>query len=86
MPLNEECGLLEWVANTNAFKNILEAGYARHGRKLYTSELHNTVETSRKQGTQRQIDAFCNIITPMYVSKPSQLMAGSSQPCLAIGS
>ncbi|EIW68190.1 hypothetical protein TREMEDRAFT_32442 [Tremella mesenterica DSM 1558] len=35
MPLNEECGLLEWVSHTNALKNIVEKGYARYGKKLY---------------------------------------------------
>ncbi|WWC71522.1 uncharacterized protein I206_105480 [Kwoniella pini CBS 10737] len=35
MPLNEECGLLEWVANTNALKSILEKGYGRYGKKVY---------------------------------------------------
>lgn len=35
MPLNEECGLLEWVSNTNALKVILEKGYARYNKKVY---------------------------------------------------
>jgi serine/threonine-protein kinase ATR len=35
MPLNEECGLLEWVPNTTALRSILEKGYSRHGKKLY---------------------------------------------------
>lgn len=37
MPLNEECGLLEWVSNTVPLKGILESGYARHGKKVYVS-------------------------------------------------
>lgn len=35
MPLNEECGLLEWVVNTNALKNILEKGYQRHNKRIW---------------------------------------------------
>jgi serine/threonine-protein kinase ATR len=35
MPLNEECGLLEWVSNTSAFKRILDKEYGRFGKKLY---------------------------------------------------
>lgn len=35
MPLNEECGLLEWVVNTHALKNILEKGYQRHGKRIW---------------------------------------------------
>lgn len=37
MPLNEECGLLEWVSNTNALKSILEKNYARRGVRIYVS-------------------------------------------------
>jgi serine/threonine-protein kinase ATR len=37
MPLNEECGLLEWVANTHALKNILEKGYQRQGKRIWVS-------------------------------------------------
>ncbi|WVF72846.1 hypothetical protein IAT40_007664 [Kwoniella sp. CBS 6097] len=39
MPLNEECGLLEWVANTYALKGILEKGYARYNKKIYVSTM-----------------------------------------------
>lgn len=39
MPLNEECGLLEWVSNTNALKRILEKEYARQGKKIYVSRI-----------------------------------------------
>lgn len=35
MPLNEECGLLEWVANTHALKNILEKGYSRQNKRIW---------------------------------------------------
>lgn len=37
MPLNEECGLLEWVSNTKAMKSILEKEYTRYGKKIYVS-------------------------------------------------
>lgn len=37
MPLNEECGLLEWVVNTHALKNILEKGYTRQGKRIWVS-------------------------------------------------
>lgn len=37
MPLNEECGLLEWVVNTHALKNILEKGYQRQGKRIWVS-------------------------------------------------
>lgn len=38
MPLNEECGLLEWVSGTSALKRILEKEYARVGKRLYVRE------------------------------------------------
>ena len=34
-PLNEECGMLEWVSNTKGLRNILMALYQERG--LYTS-------------------------------------------------
>ncbi|ORX38472.1 hypothetical protein BD324DRAFT_641616 [Kockovaella imperatae] len=37
MPLNEECGLLQWVSNTKALKSILEQGYLRQGKRIYPS-------------------------------------------------
>ena len=39
MPLNEECGLLEWVVNTHALKNILEKGYQRQGKRIWVGPL-----------------------------------------------
>ncbi|ODO06790.1 hypothetical protein I350_04149 [Cryptococcus amylolentus CBS 6273] len=39
MPLNEECGLLEWVANTAPFKSILEKCYARYGKRVWVSDV-----------------------------------------------
>nr|WPS94695.1 serine/threonine-protein kinase [Naematelia aurantialba] len=66
MPLNEECGLLEWVSNTNALKSILEKGYASKGQRIYTSELHKMLETSRAQGPAMQIRVFKEKVIPMY--------------------
>lgn len=38
MPLNELCGLIEWVSNTLPLKVILEDHYKRrNGKKLYVS-------------------------------------------------
>jgi serine/threonine-protein kinase ATR len=47
MPLNEECGLLEWVANTHALKNILEKGYNRQGKRIWVSH-----QSTAKKGTK----------------------------------
>jgi len=37
MPLNEECGMLEWVPNTLPLRNILIKGYDRREVKTYVS-------------------------------------------------
>lgn len=39
MPLNEECGMLEWVSNTIPLRNILIKAYERRDVKTYVSEL-----------------------------------------------
>lgn len=80
MPLNEECGLLEWVSNTSAFKRILDKEYGRFGKKLYvgflppqlgmiaesqTNDLHTMLEQSRKAGPKKQVEVFENKIVPM---------------------
>ncbi len=48
MPLNEECGLIEWVSNTQALKPTLEKLYDRHKKKVYTRELYNKLDQARK--------------------------------------
>ncbi|BEJ16287.1 hypothetical protein CspHIS471_0508920 [Cutaneotrichosporon sp. HIS471] len=48
MPLNEECGLIEWVSHTHALKPTLEKLYDRHKKKVYTREIFNKLETARK--------------------------------------
>lgn len=37
MPLNEECGLLEWVNNTVALRAILTKLYEREKKKVFVS-------------------------------------------------
>jgi serine/threonine-protein kinase ATR len=77
MPLNEDCGLLEWVNHTLPLKTILDKGYARQGKKVYvgqdsdlslsqTTELHTTLETARRSGPAEQIKTFRYTILPMY--------------------
>ncbi|OCF57218.1 hypothetical protein L486_04674 [Kwoniella mangroviensis CBS 10435] len=59
MPLNEECGLLEWVANTNALKSILEKGYQRHNKRIY-------IWNKDKENFEPLIQAFRDQILPKY--------------------
>lgn len=39
VPLNEECGLLEWVSNTCGFRNIVNDIYRSRGKITRTSEI-----------------------------------------------
>ncbi|OCF42201.1 serine/threonine-protein kinase ATR [Kwoniella heveanensis CBS 569] len=70
MPLNEECGLLEWVANTYALKGILEKGYARYSKKIYTNDIHALTENARKQGGKDNLEPLVQVfkkhILPKY--------------------
>ncbi|KAL7422782.1 hypothetical protein Q5752_002077 [Cryptotrichosporon argae] len=69
MPLNEECGLLEWVAHTQALKSILEAGYQRYNKKIYSNDLYKTLEEARNSGPDwenRIHQAFRTKIIPQY--------------------
>lgn len=46
MPLNELCGLIEWVSNTLPLKVILEDQYKRKdNKKLYVSLARSETET-----------------------------------------
>ncbi|ELR24308.1 serine-protein kinase ATR family protein [Acanthamoeba castellanii str. Neff] len=41
VPLNEECGLIEWVPNTTGFRHILTAIYNAEGLGLATKQLRD---------------------------------------------
>ncbi|WFD42131.1 non-specific serine/threonine protein kinase [Malassezia psittaci] len=47
--LNEECGLIEWVPNTVAYRQILTKHYAALDVPLYTSDLKAIFEEARAQ-------------------------------------
>lgn len=44
VPLNEECGLIEWVPNTTGFRHILTAIYNAEGLGL---AVHQTLSAWR---------------------------------------
>lgn len=64
MPLNEECGLLEWVSNTNALKGILEKGYQRHGKRVYVSVLLTSEANSRRMTCIKSLKKLESKVTP----------------------
>ena len=45
--LNEECGLIEWVPNTVAFRHILAKHYAALDIPMYTSDLKTILDAAR---------------------------------------
>lgn len=45
--LNEECGLIEWVPNTVAYRQILSKHYAALDIPLYTSDLKTIMDEAR---------------------------------------
>lgn len=67
MPLNEECGLLEWVTNTHGFKGILETNYGRQNKKIFTNEVIDLLTTTRKQCQPEVLTAiFKDKVLPLY--------------------
>ncbi|KAF8338841.1 uncharacterized protein EI90DRAFT_2908515 [Cantharellus anzutake] len=50
IPLNEECGLIEWVNNTKGFRHILKELYEARGIQLMASDIH-----AIKSGTDKSV-------------------------------
>ena len=58
MPLNEECGLIEWVPNTIGFRNIVYDIYKSRGKLTRSSEIKAIMSTTRgptKDWSQKQL-------------------------------
>lgn len=55
-PLNEECGLIEWVPNTNTLRNLVQQLYADQGTSVRTAEIRDSYEEYlRKYGRSRRL-------------------------------
>lgn len=73
-PLNEECGMLEWVNHTIPMKVILTKAYERHQKKVFTNELYAqldrgeriTNEAKRKEKEDALTTAFRDKVLPAY--------------------
>lgn len=56
VPLNEECGLLEWVPNTHGFRQVMNDLYRAHGLHLRNADLQALWRPERHPRlTKRQI-------------------------------
>jgi len=66
IPLNEECGLLEWVPNTTGFRYILNKIYKEKGCVAKISELKQLYDTMRTASLSTKVDVFTNRVIPKY--------------------
>eukprot|EP00731_Ephydatia_muelleri_P024256 Em0016g527a len=65
IPLNEECGLLEWVPNTHGFRNIIQKLYQEKGIQIPGKKVREMIEAS-KSDPQRLKDLFVKQLLPMH--------------------
>lgn len=58
-PLNEECGLIEWVPNTNTLRNLVQSLYTDQGTSVRTGEVRDAYEmyVSKHGRTRRLAEA-----------------------------
>lgn len=73
-PLNEECGMLEWVNHTIPLKVILTKGYERQQKKVFTNEIYAHLDrgersadrNKRGEKEKRLTEAFRDKVLPLY--------------------
>ncbi|KZO97981.1 hypothetical protein CALVIDRAFT_50339 [Calocera viscosa TUFC12733] len=64
IPLNEECGLVEWVPNTIGFRHILAKCYEARKMKIYNNEIAAMLERERYSGNAGTM--FEKQLLPMF--------------------
>ncbi|XP_029733989.2 serine/threonine-protein kinase ATR-like [Aedes albopictus] len=65
LPLNEECGIIEWVENLNTFRSIICTYYKQRGLGMPAKELRN-YNFKRQELLQKKRDTFLNILLPRH--------------------
>ncbi|XP_055592827.1 serine/threonine-protein kinase ATR-like [Uranotaenia lowii] len=65
LPLNEECGIIEWVDNLNTFRSIICTYYKQRGLGMPAKELRN-YNYKRQDPLQKKRDAFVNCLLPRH--------------------
>ncbi|XP_055529516.1 serine/threonine-protein kinase ATR-like [Wyeomyia smithii] len=65
LPLNEECGIVEWVENLSTFRNIICTYYKQRGEGLTAKELRN-YNYKRHDSLQIKKEAFLNVLLPRH--------------------
>ncbi|KDQ08227.1 hypothetical protein BOTBODRAFT_569890 [Botryobasidium botryosum FD-172 SS1] len=66
VPLNEECGLIEWVPNTTGMRHILTKSYAARDIALYTKSIGDALDKAKRQGERAAGQAFVRDVLPQY--------------------
>ncbi|TIC65516.1 hypothetical protein E3Q01_02063 [Wallemia mellicola] len=62
IPLNERCGLIEWVKDTRTFRSILIERYEYRGIKWYSPDIGNMLERGRTNGPEQTIHMFAQVL------------------------
>nr|KAJ3419635.1 serine/threonine-protein kinase M1 [Polyrhizophydium stewartii] len=62
VPLNEECGIIEWVRHTVGFRNILIKSYK--AKNIYTH--HTEIKQLMERKTPSQEEIFTSLILPKH--------------------
>jgi len=66
MPLNEECGLLEWVPNTNGFRNIVNDLYRSKNMLTRGTEIKSIISTRGPNKGLTQQEIFVRKLLPKF--------------------
>ncbi|KAJ9091818.1 hypothetical protein QFC19_008931 [Naganishia cerealis] len=68
MPLNEECGLLEWVNNTVPLRSILTKLYEREKKKVFSNAIYSELDAARLAGPAEAAKVFKQKILPQLTA------------------
>ncbi|KAG8968537.1 serine/threonine-protein kinase M1 [Tulasnella sp. 419] len=66
IPLNEECGLIEWVPNTIGLRFVLAKLYEARGIALYPKPVTEEYERARDRGEKYAAKSLIEITLPQY--------------------
>jgi serine/threonine-protein kinase ATR len=61
VPLNEKCGLIQWVSNTQGLRQILMKSYRSRNIQSHFQEMRSLMNSS----TMKPVDAFLKKVLPM---------------------
>uniref|UniRef100_A0A182K3Q7 Serine/threonine-protein kinase ATR n=1 Tax=Anopheles christyi TaxID=43041 RepID=A0A182K3Q7_9DIPT len=65
LPLNEECGIIEWISNLNTFRGIVCTYYKQRGLGMTAKELRN-YNYERTEPLAKKRHAFETILVPRH--------------------